>query len=199
MHGGKMLDIGCGNHSPTMTKNINSKIYYVGVDIDKYNINAADLVASDEIYFFDKDVFFGKINAEIGHQFNYMVCAHVIEHLPNKDLLFQTIKKKLVSGGKCFITTPNINSVNFPSSRFTLNYFDDVTHVEMPVTFQQVYDLCLKNNLRICMFHLRNRSVISYLLGLIVEPFRMLLKRNLPFTWSYWGFEDLYIIENAVA
>ncbi len=196
MKGGKVLDIGCGNHSPSKTKKANSSIYYVGVDIHKYYINDSDIKASDEIYFFDVENYFERIQTEINHSFNYIICGHVIEHLPDKEILFKTIKQKLVKGGKCFITTPNINSVNFPSTSNTLNYYDDETHVGMPVTFQQIYDLCSKNDLRLSMFHIQNRSVLSYLFGFVLEPIRMLLRKSMPFTWNYWGFEDLYIIEN---
>lgn len=197
MQGGKLLDIGCGNHSPYKAKSANKSIYYVGVDIDKYCIDDSDLKASDEIYFFEVEDYFEKINSEINHSFNYIICTHVIEHLPDKEILFKTIKQKLAKDGKCLITTPNINSINFPSTVNTLNYYDDKTHQGMPVTFQQIYDLCIKNNLCLSMFRLRNKSLLSYVLGFILEPFRILLKRSLPFTWNYWGFEDLYIIEHV--
>jgi len=198
MNGGKVLDIGCGNHSPTKTKNANPSIYYVGVDIHKYHIDDNDLRVSDEIYFFDVENYFEKIRTEINHSFDYIICAHVIEHVPDKEILFRTIKQKLATGGKCFMTTPNINSINFPSTSNTLNYYDDKTHLGMPITFQQIYDLCSKNELRLTTFRIRNRTFLSYTFGFLLEPFRILLKKSLPFTWNYWGFEDLYIIENIL-
>jgi hypothetical protein len=121
----------------------------------------------------------------------------VIEHLPDKEILFSTIKNKLKKGGLCLLTTPNIDSINYPSAWGTLNYYDDKTHLGMPVTFQFLYDLCVHHNLRISKFRLKISSPLAYFLGLCLEPFRILLKRNLYFTWCYWGFEDLYVIENV--
>lgn len=197
MKGGKLLDIGCGNHSPSRTKIANPSVFYVGVDINKYNIDENDIAVANEIHFFDVETFFNDLITKIDHKFNYIICAHLIEHIPDKELLFKTIKSKLVKGGLCYITTPDVHTVNFPSSKGCLNYYDDPTHVNMPLTFQNIHTLCDSHNLRLVKFNLRNSSVFGYLIGLAMEPFRALLKRNMFFTWLYWGFEDLYIIENA--
>jgi len=196
MHGGKVLDIGCGNHSPYTFKLVNPSVYYVGTDIDKYNIDDRDIKAADEIHFFDVDVFFEKLITDIDYKFDYIICAHLIEHLPDKDIFFRAIKNKLGPNGKCFINTPNIKSVNFPSARRTLNYYDDPTHLEMPVILPVIYDLCVKYDLKITKLNSPNRSYLSYILGFCVEPLRIIMNKNIQFTWSYWGFEDLYIIEN---
>ncbi len=196
MKGGKLLDLGCGNNSPSRTKSANSSVFYVGADIDKYNINEKDEAVADELHFFDVETFFDDVITKIDHKFDYIIGAHLIEHLPDKELLFKTIKSKLVKGGLCYITTPDIQTINFPSSKGCLNYYDDPTHVSMPLTFQNVYNLCEKHKLRLVKFKLRNRSVLGFLIGFAMEPFRALFKRNMFLTWLYWGFEDLYIIEN---
>jgi 2-polyprenyl-3-methyl-5-hydroxy-6-metoxy-1,4-benzoquinol methylase len=196
LKGGTFLDIGCGNHSPSITKWLNKMIYYVGVDIVRYNIDEDDIKSSNEIYFFDETHFFKSI-LSLHCSFDFIMCSHVIEHLPEKETLFDTLKKKLRVGGLCFLSTPNINSINFPSASGTLNYYDDNTHLQMPLTFETIYSLCATNDLRIVRFKIQNTSVFGYILGLFAEPFRKFFKKVFPFTWCYWGFEDYYVIERV--
>ena len=46
----RILDIGCGNGSPTLTKRWFPGCHYAGADIQRYNLSDADVAAMDEFY-----------------------------------------------------------------------------------------------------------------------------------------------------
>ena len=46
----RILDIGCGNGSPTVTKRWFPGCHYAGADIQRYKLSDADMAAMDEFY-----------------------------------------------------------------------------------------------------------------------------------------------------
>ena len=93
----------------------------------------------------------------------------MIEHLNNPNSLFRAASKLLKPDGKLLITTPNINSINLPSSKETLNYYADESHVGMPILFNNVYECCKLNNLVITKFKLESTSISVKVIGLPFE------------------------------
>ena len=74
-----LLDIGCGNHSASITKKWFPRCRYSGVDREKYNIDETDLCSADHFFLLDLD------RSELeeipdGH-FDAIRASHVIEHL----------------------------------------------------------------------------------------------------------------------
>lgn len=189
-----ILDIGCGNHSPILIKSILPNSNYTGIDIDYYNLDENDKLAADNLFIFPKESFFESIES-IDNKFDLILVTHLIEHLDNPNLLFRAASKLLKTNGMLLITTPNINTINFPSSKGTLNYYDDKTHVDMPILFNHVYDYCKSNNLIISKYKLGSTSFFSKIIGIPFELIRKVLRKNIFTTWSYWGFEDIYIIK----
>jgi len=189
-----ILDIGCGNHSPTLIKSILPSCNYTGVDIDYYNLDENDRLVADNLFIFPKEGFFDCIE-KLNIKYDLILATHLIEHLDDPKLLFRTASKLLKKDGILLVTTPNVNSINFPSSNGTLNYYDDKTHLEMPILFVHVYEYCKLNNLLIYKFKLGSTSLLSKIIGLPFELIRKVLKKNIFTTWSYWGFEDIYIIK----
>lgn len=191
----KILDIGCGNDSPLKIKRLVPNCYYVGVDIDYYNQSKESLAIADELMIFQKDNFFNEVEI-LPYSFDVCIATHIIEHLPKPEDLFKAVSKVLAPNGKLFLTTPNFNSVNFPSSKGTLNFYDDDTHVSMPVPFHKIYEFCSLYNMRITRYKPGNNSVFYKIIGLPFEIVRRILGRNIVTTWAFWGFEDVYIIEH---
>ncbi len=73
----RILDIGCGNNSPTITKHWFPRCHYTGADIQRYNNNDDDLKAMDEFHLLGAD---GSGYAAIpDYSFDLVILHHVIE------------------------------------------------------------------------------------------------------------------------
>lgn len=64
-----------------------------------------------------------------------ITCMHVVEHLRDLGLLFQEVRRLLKPGGAAYFETPHPKTISLPRVAvsgdvpFTLNFFDDPTHV----------------------------------------------------------------------
>lgn len=69
--------------------------------------------------------------------FDAVSCMHVIEHLSDLALLLREVHRVLKPGGLAYFETPHPKTVSLPSAagRFTLNFYDDPTHIQ-PVTME---------------------------------------------------------------
>jgi len=66
-----------------------------------------------------------------------ITCMHVVEHLDSLRNLMLETARVLKPGGRIYFETPHPKTVDLPSAagKFTLNFFDDATHVRViPVT-----------------------------------------------------------------
>ena len=126
----KLLDVGCGNHSPSKTKFIFPDCIYYGLDLDKtYNNDEKDFEVTEKFYELDLT----KLDFSIipDNYFDFIRMTHVIEHLHNGDEVLKGLLKKLKSGGFFYIEYPGKKSLKLPSMHGTLNFNDDPTHVRM--------------------------------------------------------------------
>ncbi len=126
----RLLDVGCGNHSPSKTKSIFPNCEYYGLDLDKtYNNDAKDFEVTQKFYELDLT----KLNYSIipDNFFDFIRMAHVIEHLYNGDEVLKTLLPKLKKGGFFYIEYPGKKSLQLPSMHGTLNFHDDPTHVRV--------------------------------------------------------------------
>lgn len=126
----KLLDIGCGNHSPSKTKSIFPNCEYYGLDLDKtYNNDAKDFEVAHNFYELDLT----KLDYSIipDDRFDFIRMAHVIEHLYNGDEVLKALLPKLKRGGFFYIEYPGKKSLTLPSMYGTLNFHDDDTHVRV--------------------------------------------------------------------
>ncbi len=92
-----------------------------------------------------------------------ITCLHLVEHLNDLTMLIAEAARLLKPGGKIYFETPHPKTVELPSLRaqnkgeFTLNFFDDSTHVrpvptdalarEVGATGLQVVDIGISRNL----------------------------------------------------
>jgi 2-polyprenyl-3-methyl-5-hydroxy-6-metoxy-1,4-benzoquinol methylase len=189
---GNVLDVGCGNDSPYRLKLIRSDLHYTGIDI--YDLNtisskkAADIfIKSDELNFNNDLIKLGKYDS--------IICSHVIEHVKEYAPLITIMIDKLKDGGQLYLSYPTLNSTNFPSRKGTLNFYDDNTHISI-INSEIIKEILKKSN---CKYKLiiSNKPRILWLIGLILEPYSIIINRNAPFgtTWAYYGFEDIFIIK----
>jgi len=62
-----------------------------------------------------------------------ITCMHVVEHLHDFTPLVRETARVLKPGGRAYFETPHPRSLKMPSAkgRFTLNFFDDPTHIRL--------------------------------------------------------------------
>lgn len=188
------LDIGCGNHSPTITKNHFPNAMYYGVDIiDDYNNTEEDLEKIDGFYKmnlsgleFDEipDNFFDIINM-----------SHIIEHLLNGDDVIRGLVPKLKENGIMYIEFPNMKSTELPSMEGTLNFFDDPDHKRI-YSLKELYNLLLSENMAFVEGG-RRRNIKA----IVVTPFNLLFKMYKHghgeggALWDLMGFADYCVFK----
>lgn len=139
----KVLDIGSGSNSPSLTKKWISNCEYHGVDLEKYYQNdEVDIRSMDSFY--EMDLTKLEFESIPENYFDYIIMSHIIEHLHNGDQVITNLLPKLKRGGIIYIEFPSPKSVTLPKMRGTLNFYDDTTHCRL-FSFQEV-EMLLKNN-----------------------------------------------------
>lgn len=78
-----------------------------------------------------------------------ITCMHVVEHLERLDNLLVEVARLLKPGGRIYFETPHPKTVHLPSAKgkFTLNFFDDPTHVRV-VSLQELEEQLRSTPLR---------------------------------------------------
>ena len=75
-----LLDVGCGNHSPSVTKRFFPECRYYGLDRGVYNNDASDLASMETFY--EKDLETDDLADLPDGFFDVILFVHVIEHPP---------------------------------------------------------------------------------------------------------------------
>ncbi len=181
----RILDIGCGSHSPSITKKWFSNCHYTGVDRDQsYNYDQHDLQALDE--FFAIDLSAGDVSSLPDAAYDVLIMSHIIEHLENGDEVLVELLAKLRPGGIAYVEWPNPRSVDFPSMRETLNFYDDPTHVRI-FSVPEISDLLTANGLVVIQ-----SGTIRRLIHVLLMPVKaavQLITRGYVRGGTFW---DLY-------
>jgi len=192
--GTELLDVGCGNHSPSKANYLNKSIFIDGIDIVEYNMNSLDKSILRNYFIVSKSNF-NLFIKNIKTNYQAIVCSHVLEHVDEHTELLEILLDKLAPNGQLYISFPNYNSIKFPSRKGTLNFFDDETHFKSPPDINIIEKIILQKGCKIINKSVPNKPFLGYILGLLIEPFSRLQRKVLPFTWYYWGFENVYIIK----
>jgi SAM-dependent methyltransferase len=136
-----VLDVGCGNHSPTVTKRHFPGCQYHGVDRRSWNVDDRDRAAMDR--YFDLDL---QQPDELGTiedgWYEAVLLSHVLEHLDDPYRVVTEVASKVAPGGVLYVETPSPRSMTLPPARARrlgfrgcLNFHDDPTHrtlVDLP-------------------------------------------------------------------
>lgn len=127
----KILDVGCGNNSPSRTKRHYPECRYYGLDITRHSdVGSENLAVMEQ--FFEIDLSNTNSLSQVPEKFfDCVLLSHVIEHLENGREVIVSLLDKLVSSGVIYIEFPSPKSVNFPSMKGTLNFYDDPSHVSI--------------------------------------------------------------------
>ena len=127
----RILDIGCGNGSPTLTKHWFPACHYAGADIQRYRLSDADMAAMDTFFSLGTDG--TGYDAIPDASYDLVILNHVTEHMRNPVPVVAALCAKLKPGGYIWIAFPSLRSLSLPhSADETLQFCDDPTHVYLP-------------------------------------------------------------------
>lgn len=191
--GARILDIGCGNGSPSLTRRWFPDCHYSGADIQRYNLGPADDDALNAFFPLGADG--SGYDAIPEANYDFVILNHVIEHMPDPAPILATLCRKLRPGGYIWIAFPSLRSLTLPHSvDETLNFCDDPTHIYVP-DLREVANVLLANGVKV-LHAGRSREGLLTTLGDLFKFAKRLLKKL--FTgrfsgrgmWYLLGFED---------
>ncbi len=195
----KVLDVGCGDHSPSLTKSYFPDCLYYGVDRSRgHNLDEKDFECMEA--FFEMDLTHPNELKKIPDNFfDCIIFNHVIEHLPNGKEVLAHLTPKLMPSGIIYVEFPGPLSIHLPSfqnKKFlkgTLNFYDDPTHVSL-FSAREIKEFLEKQGLKVLRFGTRHswkRILLLplYLIGSIVI-YRSILSGIL---WDLTGFAN-YVV-----
>ena len=183
----RILDIGCGNNSPQITKTIKPSSYYVGIDIEDYNQEKGSVKFADE-YLLCTPENFSKTILSADGVFDAVISAHNIEHCNAPFDTLSAMCTKVKKGGKLFMAFPSEKSVHFPSRKGTLNFYDDKSHIYLP-EFDKIVKKIESSEFEIIFKCPSYRPLGLRLIGTIKDLF--VKKHVTQSTWAHYGFEAI--------
>lgn len=189
-----ILDIGCGNHSPSITKHWFPNCTYTGVDVEEFNLDAEDKRCMDRFIRVNTD---GTGYEQIPEaSFDVILLNHVIEHIRDPAPVIASLCRKLKPGGYIYLAFPSMRSLSLPSADGTLNFCDDAGHIHI-VDIRAVAQTLLDNRVRILR---AGRSIdrVRYCIGAALYPLALIRKAvtgrmNGHGLWYFTGFEDMVL------
>ena len=189
----RILDIGCGNGSPMLTKRWFPGCHYAGADIQRYKLSNADVAAMDAYFPLGADG--SGYDAIPDASYEFVILNHVVEHMRDPAPVVATLCAKLKPGGYMWIAFPSLRSLSLPHSEDeTLQFCDDPTHVYLP-DVREMANLLLANG--VAVLHAgRSREGFWTTLADVVKLCKRCVMR--VFTgkfsgrgmWYLLGFED---------
>ena len=189
----RILDIGCGNNSPTATKRWFPGCHYAGADIQRYNNSDKDVAAMDAFYLLGADG--SGYSAIPDGSYDFVILNHVVEHIAEPAPIVATLCSKLKPGGYIGIAFPSLRSLSLPSSADeTLQFCDDPTHVYVP-DVREIANILLAHGVWVLHAGRSREGFFTTLTDLAKLPKR-LLKRlftgrfSARGLWYLLGFED---------
>jgi SAM-dependent methyltransferase len=187
----RLLDVGCGNHSPSITKRRYPNCSYVGIDRERYNNDDKDLEQIDAFY--EVDISCGGLDFVPKESFDVVIASHVLEHLPNGIEVLGQLCTKLRTGGDVYIEYPGPTSLHLPHGRRCLNFHDDPTHVRV-YSLDEISNVLLSHGLRILDSGKRRDAIRLALLplGILRELYSVVRYGVLdgPALWDLLGFAE---------
>lgn len=182
------LDVGCGNHMPSVTKRRFPKWNYFGIDRADYNVDEADKAAMAG--YFEADLSIGVPQDLPDGFFDIIVMSHVIEHLPNGVEVVVALAEKLKPGGRLYVEFPSVRSLSLPSMYGTLNFCDDPSHVHVH-DVREIANALLSRGFRIIKAGRRRQWSRIFLLPLVAAT-KLMLRGRLEAGdyWDLMGFAD---------
>lgn len=195
-----ILDVGCGNHSPTMTKYWFPRSSYYGLDVQVYNNDENDLSAMSGFY--QCDLQKGDLSILPDCSFDVIIMGHVIEHLTNGEQVIAALATKLKPGGQLYIECPSERSLRLPSAVDSLCFYDDPSHLRL-YSLKELTRACEEAGLVVLRSSLR-RDTTWAILGILMawKHVSALIHHGKlygPALWDLLGFAHFVLAERQVA
>lgn len=190
----RLLDIGAGNHSATKTKHWFPACEYHGVDQDRHYHNDEQDFAQMTA-FYELDLTSLNFAAIPDNYFDFIMLAHVLEHLPNGDDVLAALLPKLRPGGVVYVEFPGLHSTTLPRMKGTLNFFDDDTHARI-FSRAEFYNLLLRQQMRVLGGGTVRRWQALALMPIKIPHNLLRYGRVLPSVfWDLFGFAEYVVAQ----
>jgi trans-aconitate methyltransferase len=182
----RILDVGCANHVPSITKKWLPGCEYHGIDREWNANDEADAQATDRFFQADLDV--DDLQAVPDAHYDLVLLTHVIEHLAHGHDALRRLAAKVRPGGYLYVETPSERSLSLPSMPGTLNFYDDPTHVRV-YPAAEIADALRDAGFRI-LYAGPRRDWLRVALTPVAFPLRYLLQRKKAAgdLWDLTGF-----------
>lgn len=185
----RILDVGCGNNSPTKIRQTVPKCKYTGIDVGYYNLSELD---PDGAYIITSAKDFASEIGKFENEFDAVISAHNLEHCDDRDSTLRAMLDAIKMGGAIYLAFPSEKSVSFPKRQIgTLNYFDDSTHKDVPPEFNKLIDELNFSGFEIIFSAPNYRPFLLRYVGMLLEPIAFLRGAVLMGTWEFYGFESI--------
>ncbi len=185
----KVLDVGCGNSSPAITKTARPDLRYTGLDVCDYEQASPASDYSEEYLVVSPENFAAEI-AKRPNRYDAVICCHNLEHCTEQDQVLVAMLRSLRKNGTIFLAFPCADSIRFPSREGTLNFFDDKTHTTPP-DFSKIIGTLRDEAFKVTFARRRYRPWRLFMIGLVLEPISRRKKKVIRGTWSLYGFESI--------
>lgn len=194
----RILDVGCGNNSPSRARFYFPNCIYHGVDIQEYNINEADKAIMSRFFLVNPN---GSGYEQIPDgSYDLVICNHIIEHIVDPYPVIRELCKKVGPDGYFWIAFPSVRSLSLPSAEGTLQFCDDPTHVFLP-SLRDIVNILLSERLMVKRAG-RTTDTFRWAKGALeaaVQNLRALFGKRRRSTgkniWHYYGFEDSIVAQ----
>lgn len=190
----RILDVGCGNNSPFITKTIKPNCAYHGIDIHDYNQNSKFMA---DKYIIAKRNNFHNTIGKLPSYYDYIICNHNLEHVDNRKKTLLAMLKVLKKNGSIYLAFPSDITTTLPSRKPILNYYDDITHKGKPPNFDEIINTLHSNGFSLTYSMQYYQPKLLFLIGFALEPISRFLNVNLTGTWVYNGFESIIIAKKT--
>ncbi|GMO48447.1 MAG: hypothetical protein Ta2B_30260 [Termitinemataceae bacterium] len=185
----KILGVGCGNVLPYKIKTLFPNIIYTGIDICNYPEDSG-IKFADNFIVCSPVEFHNEIKRKEKYYDKILSC-HNLEHCDNRDETLIAMAKALKTNGLLYISFPSETTINLPSRRGTLNYYDDKSHKQIPPEYKTVINILKNNGMEILFSRKNYKPFLPFLIGFLLEGISKRKNKVLFGTWDYYGFETV--------
>jgi SAM-dependent methyltransferase len=187
----RVLDIGCGNSSPIVTKKWLGDIEYHGLDIQEYSITNEDKDVIDKFILVSPDD--AEYESVPDQYYDVLIMNHVIEHMEFPYSRLKKLLSKVKEGGVVWVAFPSVKSAGFPPAEGSLNFFDDETHIYLP-SINGVVNTLLSTGVKV-RYAGSSYDFLRWLIGIVLLPWAVIrwkfMGRMCKGLWFVFGFETV--------